>query len=263
MNFSKKNHERVGQNAPLVKKPQKHDANLQKNSTLYFQVGLILTLLVTYALFEMQFERTVISINDYAILNDPDETIIIEPFKVFEEPVKQEALEVLKKKVILNQPPKIVPDDFDQGKELFEIITPEQNTSGKVLTPEDVNVYIPEEVIDIIGVEQVPIYPGCEGLSTNTKRRKCMSDKIGKLISRKFNSDIASGLGLHGKQRIDVQFKIDKTGYVTEIKARAPHDKLEREAIKVIHKIPQMIPGKQRNINVAVIYRLPIVLQVQ
>lgn len=263
MNFSKKNHERVDQNEQIVKKPQKHDANLQKNSTLYFQVGLILTLLATYGLFEMQFERTVIPLTDYAILNDPDETIIIEPFKVYEEPIKQETPEVIKKKVVLSQPPKIVPDDFDKGKELFEIITAEQNTSGKVLTPEDVNVYIPEEVVDIIGVEQVPIYPGCEGLSTNKERRKCMSDKIGKLISRKFNSDIASGLGLRGKQRIDVQFKIDKTGYVTEIKARAPHNKLEREAIKVIRKIPQMIPGKQRDKNVAVIYRLPIVLQVQ
>ncbi len=263
MNFSKKNHERVGQNAPVVKKSQKHDANLQKNSTLYFQVGLILTLLATYGLFEMQFERTVIPITDYAILNDSDETIIIEQFKVFEEPTKQEVQEVLKKKVVLSQPPKIVPDDTYQKKELFEIITPEQNTSGKVLAPEDVNVYIPEEVVDIIGVEQVPIYPGCEGLSTNKERRKCLSDKIGRLISRKFNSDIASDLGLRGKQRIDVQFKIDKTGYVTEIKARAPHDKLEREAIKVIHKIPQMIPGKQRDNNIAVIYRLPIVLQVQ
>jgi len=99
MNFSKKNHERVGQNEPVVKKSQKHDANLQKNSTLYFQVGLILTLLATYGLFEMQFERTVIPITDYAILNDSDETIIIEQFKVFEEPTKQEVPEVLKRRL--------------------------------------------------------------------------------------------------------------------------------------------------------------------
>ncbi|MCB0444317.1 MAG: hypothetical protein KDC68_01405, partial [Gelidibacter sp.] len=43
-------------NASIVK-PQKHDANLQKNSAVYFQVGLILCLLVTYGLFEMKFEE--------------------------------------------------------------------------------------------------------------------------------------------------------------------------------------------------------------
>jgi len=53
MNFSKKNHELVGQNEQNVTKSQKHDLNLQKTSTLYFQVGLILTLLATYGLFEM------------------------------------------------------------------------------------------------------------------------------------------------------------------------------------------------------------------
>ena len=48
MNFSKKIHEPIGKNRQLVKKIQKHDANLQKNSTLYFQVGLILTLQFIY-----------------------------------------------------------------------------------------------------------------------------------------------------------------------------------------------------------------------
>jgi len=44
MNFLKKVHKLVGKNEQVVKKSQKHDANLQNNSTLYFQVGLILTL---------------------------------------------------------------------------------------------------------------------------------------------------------------------------------------------------------------------------
>ena len=114
-----------------------------------------------------------------------------------------------------------------------------------------------------MNVEQVPICPGCEGLSTNTERRQCMSKKIGKLVLRKFNTDIAENLGLKGKQRIWVEFKIDKTGNVSEIKANAPHAKLKKEAIRVVEKIPQMIPGKQKDKNVEVIYSLPILFQVQ
>ena len=90
-----------------------------------------------------------------------------------------------------------------------------------------------------------------------------MSKKIGRLISRRFNTGLGEQLGLTGKQRISVQFKIDADGNVTEIMARAPHDRLEKEAVKVVGKIPQMIPGKQRDKNVSVIYSLPIIFQVQ
>ncbi|MFK7781258.1 MAG: hypothetical protein AB8B90_02805, partial [Psychroserpens sp.] len=50
-------HSIAGQSNAKVQKSQKHDANLQKNSMLYFQIGLILCLLGTYALFEMKFEK--------------------------------------------------------------------------------------------------------------------------------------------------------------------------------------------------------------
>ena len=55
MIFSKKNHELIRQNEKIVKKPHKHDANLQKNSTLYFQIGLLLCLLASYGALEMNF----------------------------------------------------------------------------------------------------------------------------------------------------------------------------------------------------------------
>ena len=38
----KKDLNNAGQSTTEGKKSQKHDANLQKNSTLYFQIGLIL-----------------------------------------------------------------------------------------------------------------------------------------------------------------------------------------------------------------------------
>ena len=57
-------------------------------------------------------------------------------------------------------------------------------------------------------------------------------------------------------------FKIDKTGKVVGIRARAPHKELEVEAIRVINLIPQLIPGKQQGKTVAVKYSLPIVFNV-
>jgi len=120
-----------------------------------------------------------------------------------------------------------------------------------------------DDDFDFIKVEQVPIYPGCEKAKDNEERKECMSNKINKLIQKKFNGDIASNYGLTGIQRINVVFKIDKTGRVTDIKTRASHPKLQEEAERVVNIIPNMQPGKQRNIPVGVIYSLPIVFKVQ
>jgi protein TonB len=90
-----------------------------------------------------------------------------------------------------------------------------------------------------------------------------MSEKITQLIQKKFNTDIASKLGLAGIQKINVQFKIDKTGNITDIKTRAPFSQLEDEALRVVEKIPAMKPGLQRGQPVSVLYNLPIVFKVQ
>ena len=90
-----------------------------------------------------------------------------------------------------------------------------------------------------------------------------MSEKISKLILRKFDTSIASDYGLTGRQRINVIFEIDKTGQVTNIESRAPHPKLDEEAKRVISKIPQMTPGRQHDKNVGVIYTQPIIFQIE
>ena len=90
-----------------------------------------------------------------------------------------------------------------------------------------------------------------------------MSEKISKFVNRKFNTDLAGDLGLSGRQRISVFFKIDKNGNVTGVRSRAPHPRLEQEAARVINALPKMKPGKQRGKAVIVPYSLPIVFQVQ
>ena len=90
-----------------------------------------------------------------------------------------------------------------------------------------------------------------------------MSDKIKKFVQKKFDKELANELGLSGRQTIRVQFKIDRNGNVVNVRARAPHPKLQQEAIKVVKALPKMIPGKQRGIAVGVLYALPIIFQVE
>ena len=122
---------------------------------------------------------------------------------------------------------------------------------------------VEEEVeVPFAVIENVPVFPGCER-GNNEKKRKCMSEKIARFVQKKFNTDLAGDLGLTGRQRISVIFKIDKSGNVTGVRARAPHPRLEKEAQRVINLLPKMQPGKQRGKAVIVPYSLPIIFQVQ
>jgi protein TonB len=261
MNFFKKDHDIVRQNDKIMKTSHKHDVNLQKNSTLYFQIGLILVLLGVHALFEMNFESKPIEV---AYVEPIEEDYMFNKrVKVIKE-VAAKAAPKKKKPVIFKDP--IVKKDDDPVEVAKEFVAALSTSTGPAVDPRDLLpvIELPEDdgPINIVAVEQVPIYPGCESAITNTERRVCMQKKLDKLINRKFNKELASDLGLSGRQKIYVQFKIDKSGQVTDVKARAPHSRLEREAQRVIQKVPKMTPGKQKDKNVGVIYQLPIIFQV-
>ncbi|WCO02043.1 energy transducer TonB [Psychroserpens ponticola] len=260
----KKSHSIAGQSNAKMQKSQKHDANLQKNSMLYFQIGLILCLLGTYGLFEMKFEKKEFTIQEIAQIEDTGE-VLVKPYTI-ETDVKIEKQVEQKSLSLVDKPPVIVEDN------VVIIENPIVISKNEILNkPIDVgslgNIEKPDEIIEppfsMKDVEVVPIYPGCEKATTNRERVKCMSNKLGKLIQRKFNTSLAADLGLFGMQKIDVQFKIDKNGLITEIKTRAPLQQLEDEANRVVNKIPQMTPGKQRHKPVAVLYNLPIKFQVR
>jgi protein TonB len=159
--------------------------------------------------------------------------------------------------------------------EVIEVVEDEEEVEETVIesteTDQEEEIEVEEieieEVVEDVEVpfaviENVPEYPGCER-GSNAEKRKCMSDKIAKFVQRKFNTDLAGDLGLSGRQRISVIFKIDKNGNVVGVRSRAPHPRLEKEAARVINMLPKMKPGRQRGKPVIVPYSLPITFQVQ
>jgi bla regulator protein blaR1 len=106
-------------------------------------------------------------------------------------------------------------------------------------------------------IEKIPTFPGCEGLDKEASKI-CFTEKISAHVSNEFNTKIAKDLGLLGKQHIKVQFKIDNTGNIVDIRSKAPHPDLEKEATRVVNTLPKMIPGEHKGKKVAVKYSLPI-----
>lgn len=110
-------------------------------------------------------------------------------------------------------------------------------------------------------IDQVPTFPECES-DTNADRKKCTSLTIAKFVNHNFNTKLANAYNLTGRQRINVIFKINPEGDITDVRARAPHPELEKEAKRVIRLLPKMIPGEHKGEKVNVPYSLPIIFQV-
>jgi len=230
-------------------------ANVGRNSSLYFAIGLALMLFLTnYAINYKTYDKSSIDIGQLDLDElDEEEIPITEQIQTPPPPPPPPAApEVIE----------IVEDEVEIEETVIESTEVDQET--EIVEVEEVEVEEVEEDIDVpfSVIENVPIFPGCESGNNNAKR-DCMSKKISQFVNKKFNTELASDLGLSGRQRINVIFKIDKTGTVVGIRARAPHPGLEKEAKRVIGLLPRMKPGKQRGKPVNVPYSLPIIFQVQ
>lgn len=85
----------------------------------------------------------------------------------------------------------------------------------------------------------------------NTQMRKYVTDNFDKKV---IDTTIL------GRQKAIAQFEIDTTGYVIDVKVKAPYAAFENEALRVIKSLPQFSPASnQLNNAVSVIYSLPII----
>jgi protein TonB len=235
--------------------PKKNSkADVRRNGSLYFAIGLVLMLFIANRTINYKtWDKSNIDIGMLDLDSELDEEIpITDQLKPPPPPPPPPAApEVIE----------IVEDEEEIEETVIESTETDQEEEIMI---EDIETEEIEEDIEVpfSVIENVPEYPGCEK-GTNAQKRKCMSNKITKFVQRKFNTDLASDLGLSGRQRISVIFKIDKQGNVTGVRSRANHPRLEKEAARVINMLPKMKPGRQRGKAVIVPYSLPIVFQVQ
>ena len=118
-----------------------------------------------------------------------------------------------------------------------------------------------EDDIPFAHVERIPAFPECNG--DKAEMKTCVSQRITEYFLADFDTKLANKLGLTGVQKIYVAFKIDKTGNVVDVRARAAHKQLADEAKRIVEDLPQFIPGQQDGENVGVLYSLPVVFRIE
>ncbi|MCD2258564.1 energy transducer TonB [Psychroserpens luteolus] len=95
------------------------------------------------------------------------------------------------------------------------------------------------------------------------EKREFFQQKISNIVNDNFLINPQLCLDLSGRQKIYVQFTIDRDGYTKDIKTRGSNLLLEKEAIRVIKLLPQFVPPKHEGKPIEMIYSLPIIFEVK
>ncbi|MBK78869.1 MAG: energy transducer TonB [Flavobacteriaceae bacterium] len=225
--------------------------DLNKNSSLYFVIGLSLVLLITWRVIEWKTYKNVYDYEALIIDDDDDEDV----------PITEQ----------LKTPPPPPPPP-PPAPEIIEVIEDEEEIEETVIESTETDE---EEIIEVVEVieeyedidvpfaviEDVPIFPGCERVN-KSERRNCFQNQMNKHIKRNFRyPEIAQEMGIQG--RVYVNFIISKNGSITNIRMRGPDKNLEKEAERIIAKLPRMTPGKQRGRPVRVPFSIPITFRLR
>ena len=211
-------------------KPKKNpEISLEKKKGLFFQIGLIVTLIVVIIAFEWKSYEKV----DYNLgqLNLDD--------------MEEEIIPITKQEVKPPPPPPPPPEVIEIVEDEVEI--EEELEIEDTEADEDVMIEIEEEDDDefFMVVENMPEFPGGDlGLM------KYIQNNV------KY-PPIAKEYNITGK--VYVSFIVDKTGSVTNVKIVRGVDKnLDAEALRVVKSLPKYKPGKQRGKAVRVMFTIPI-----
>lgn len=210
--------------------PKKNpEISLEKKKGLFFQIGLVVTLVIVLGAFEWKSYEKV----DYNLgqLNLDD--------------LEEEIIPITKQEKNPPPPPPSPPEVIVIVEDKVEIVD-----EAKIETTESdekVAIEIEEESDEefFMVVENMPEFPGGDAglmkyIQNNVKYPP---------IAKEYN--------ITGK--VYVSFIVDKSGSVTDVKIVRGVDKsLDAEAVRVVKSLPKYKPGKQRGNAVRVMFTIPI-----
>lgn len=233
-----------------------------KNSFIFFQIGLIATMLVVLFVLEFNFELK----SKKAVVPETITTIDISVptnFKI-----------IPKMNPIAENKPNAQPKFTNQFKETTKEV-PKDKVEPVDNTPKDVDTNAPKESVNenpikevpstkpetptVLDVEELPMFPACRGLSRN-EQLKCFEEQMSKAVAK--NAEYPEIDRENGKQgRALISFIIDENGKIIDVKAldnknATPEMKIAAE--KAVRKVSKLTPAKQGGKLVRIKYVIPV-----
>jgi len=206
----------------------------RKKSGLFFNIGLVISLLFVISAFEWKFAEHTTRVGD-DFVQSVDEILDV--------PVTEQKVEPPKPKVVPNiievlEEDPLEVDDINYTWDQFDMAEIEEEIYDEKMPDEEV-----EEIFDI--VQTMPSFDGGLG-------------EFYKFLGRNLiYPDQARRLGVEGK--VYVHFVIDKDGSLSDIKiVRGIGAGCDEEVLRIVNMSPPWNPGKQRGNPVRVRMMLPI-----
>ena len=233
-----------------------------KNSFIFFQIGLIATMLVVLFVLEFNFELK----SKKAVVPETITTIDISVptnFKI-----------IPKMNPIAENKPNAQPKFTNQFKETTKEV-PKDKVKPVDNTPKDLDTNAPKEPVSenpikevpstkpetptVLNVEELPMFPACRGLSRN-EQLKCFEEQMSKAVAK--NAEYPEIDRENGKQgRALISYIIDENGKIIDVKAldnknATPEMKIAAE--KAVRKVSKLTPAKQGGKPVRIKYVIPV-----
>ena len=238
------------------------EVRLERFSSLFFEIGLIIALFVSYLVLESRTNPlSGIDTISSTTSNYIDEMVVPQTER--------------KNRLVAPKPPPspvnqimVVANSTELEYEL-DMETTEIDEDYKVnfikYEPKEViaEEEEEEEVYNFQVVESQAVYPGCENYKDKQSRYMCFQKAIMKHVKKNFKyPEIAKEMGIQG--RVIIQFVIGKDGSISKVFVLRGIDKhLDDEAIRIVKKLPKMQPAEQRGRAVPVSFMLPITFKLQ
>ena len=225
-----------------IKKSEK--ANLENKKLLFIEIGLIISLLITYVAFEWTSKET-----NTSMLEDNTEILVEEEIisTNMETPPPPPAAP---KMPVLSDQIDIVDDEIELEDDMFMNLEDDASLGVEIMDYVEVEEEVVEE--EAIPFQLVEEKPSFQGGDANT---------FSKWVNQRLEyPEIAKENGVQG--RVTLQFTVEKDGSVTKVKVlRGVDPSLDKEAVRVVSMSPKWKPGKQRDRAVPVTYTFPVIFQ--
>ncbi|MBQ3738358.1 MAG: TonB family protein [Bacteroidales bacterium] len=218
-------------------------ANLENKKLLFTQIGLIISLLLAWMVFEFKsYDKREIDTSLLSREIAVDEEMV--EITKQDEP-KPQPMEMPKQTTQLE----IVQDDVEVEDININAEIEQNEVVEEYVAPEiEEEEVVEQEIFQI--VEEMPAFPGGE--------QKLM-EYVGKNIKY---PQIARESGIQG--RVFVGFVVEPDGSVSNVKLlRGIGGGCDEEAMRVIKSMPKWKPGKQRGKAVRVSYQIPVMFRLQ
>jgi protein TonB len=227
-----------------IKKSER--ANLENKKLLFIELGLVISLLITFVAFEWSSaEQQVAVLEDTTQVVEEEEIIPITqetpppPPAAPKIPILSDQIDIVDDEIVVEDEFVSLEDNDEIGVEIMDYVEEVQ---------EEV---VEEEAIPFQLVEEKPSFQGGD------------ANAFSKWVATKLvYPEIAKENGVQG--RVTLQFTVEKDGSVTNVRVlRGLDPSLDKEAVRVVSSSPKWKPGKQRDRAVKVTYTFPVIFQLR